>query len=80
MSEVKGVVWKLKDKVDVVNHPEHYKHGGMETIDVIECFKLDYHLGNTFKYISRAKHKGNELEDLKKAQWYLARAIDNLDA
>ena len=72
-------VWKLKDKVDVVNHPEHYKHGGMETIDVIEAWGLGYHLGNTVKYISRAKHKGNELEDLKKAQWYLNRAIENLD-
>lgn len=72
-------VWKLKDKVDVVNSPAHYKHGGMETIDVIEAWGLGYQLGNTVKYISRAKHKGNELEDLKKAQWYLNRAIANLD-
>lgn len=63
---------------DVVNHPPHYKTGGIETIDFIEAKELGYHLGNVIKYVSRAKHKGNELEDLKKAQWYLERAIMNL--
>jgi hypothetical protein len=74
------VVWKPKKiNEDVVNHPAHYKQGGIETIDVIEAWQLDYLLGNTVKYISRAKHKNNELEDLKKAQWYLNRAIENLN-
>jgi hypothetical protein len=64
--------------LDSVNHPEHYKVGGIETIDFIEAKQLDYHLGNVIKYITRADYKGNKLEDLKKAQWYLNRAVDNL--
>ena len=64
--------------VDNVNHPLHYKTGGIETIDFIEAKDLGYHLGNVIKYVTRAKHKGNELEDLKKAQWYIERAIMKL--
>jgi len=64
---------------DNVNHPEHYKTGGIETIDFIEAKNLGYHLGNVIKYVTRADHKGNRLEDLKKAQWYLNRAIANLE-
>ena len=62
---------------DMVNHPAHYKAGGIETIDYIEAKELSYHLGNVIKYVSRADHKGQKLEDLKKAQWYLSRAIEN---
>jgi hypothetical protein len=61
---------------DAVNHPEHYKVGGFETIDFIEAKSLGYHLGNVVKYITRADHKGNKLEDLRKAHWYLTRAIE----
>ena len=64
---------------DMVNHPPHYKAGGMETIDFIEAKALGYHLGNVVKYVTRADHKGNKLEDLKKAQWYLNRAIETLN-
>jgi len=64
---------------DMVNHPPHYKAGGIETIDFIEAKGLGYHLGNVVKYVSRADHKGNKLEDLKKAQWYLSRAIEKLN-
>jgi hypothetical protein len=64
---------------DNVNHPEHYKTGGIETIDFIEAKSLGYHLGNVVKYVTRADHKGNRLEDLKKAQWYLNRAVSNLE-
>ena len=63
---------------DMVNHPSHYKVGGIETIDFIEAKQLDYHLGNVVKYISRADHKDEKLENLKKAQWYLNRAVANL--
>jgi lipopolysaccharide biosynthesis regulator YciM len=62
--------------VDNVNHPPHYKTGGIEVIDYIEAKNLTYHLGNVVKYISRADHKGNKLEDLEKARWYLDRAIN----
>jgi hypothetical protein len=60
---------------DPVNHPPHYKAGGIETIDFIEAKQLGYHLGNVVKYISRAQHKGG-MQDLLKAQWYLNRAIE----
>jgi hypothetical protein len=60
---------------DMVNHPPHYKVGGIETIDFIEAKGLNYHLGNVVKYVTRADHKGERLENLKKAQWYLEREI-----
>lgn len=63
---------------DMVNHPPHYKAGGIETIDFIEAKNLGYNLGNVVKYVSRADLKGNKLEDLQKAKWYLDRAISNL--
>jgi hypothetical protein len=64
--------------VDLVNQPPHYKTGGIETIDFIEAKGLGYHLGNVVKYISRAGIKGTNqgLEDLRKARWYLDRAIE----
>ena len=65
---------------DPVNHPEHYKTGGIETIDFIEGKNLGYNLGNVVKYISRADHKGNRLQDLQKAQWYLNREINKAQA
>ena len=65
---------------DNVNHPEHY--GGAdnpyEAIKVIEAWQLGFCLGNTVKYISRAGKKGDALEDLEKAKWYLQREIDTL--
>ena len=63
-------------KSDPVNNPAHYTAGGIETIDFIEAKNLDYRLGNVIKYITRADHKGSNLEDLRKAQWYLTRAIE----
>jgi hypothetical protein len=61
---------------DVVNHPAHYKTGGIETIDFIEAKNLNYHLGNVVKYVTRADHKGDRLENLRKARWYLDREIE----
>jgi hypothetical protein len=63
---------------DPVEHPAHYKVGGIETIDFIEAKKLNYNIGNVVKYLTRADHKGNKLEDLRKAQWYLTREINAL--
>ena len=65
-----------------INHPKHY--GGdntYEAIKVIEAWDLDFSLGNTIKYISRAgkKDKAKEIEDLKKALWYLDRKIKKLE-
>lgn len=74
--------WTKVKTGDVVNHPSHYNTGKIEVIEFIEDQKLNYHLGNTVKYIARAGKKGvdKELEDLKKAAWYLARKIEELEA
>ena len=68
----------FEPKADPVNNPAHYTVGGIETIDFIEAKKLGYNLGNVIKYLTRADHKGNKLEDLRKAQWYLTREINSL--
>jgi hypothetical protein len=64
--------------VDMVNHPPHYKKGGIETIDFIDAKELNYNLGNVVKYVSRSGLKGTRIEDLKKAMWYLEREINTL--
>ena len=62
---------------EVIDHPSHYNLGSIEVIDVIEAWKFGFHLGNVLKYIARAGHKNRktELEDLRKAQWYLERHV-----
>lgn len=62
-------------KPDPVNRPAHYTFGSIEIIDAIEDWGLGFHLGNTVKYVARAEHKANALQDLKKARWYLDREI-----
>ncbi len=64
--------------VESVNHPSHYNDGKIEVIEFIEDKKLGFCLGNAIKYISRAgkKHKDKEVEDIKKAIWYLNRYLD----
>ena len=62
-----------------VAHPSHYNAGTIEAIDFIEAWDLNFALGNCIKYIVRAPYKGTELEDLKKASFYLSRTIDNLE-
>ena len=62
-------------ETDNVNHPSHYVQGKIEVIDFIEAWDLNFSRGNAIKYICRAKYKGNELEDLKKARFYLDREI-----
>lgn len=58
-----------------VNHPSHYNQGSFEVIDVIEDWSLGFNLGNVVKYVARADHKGNALQDLEKAMFYLKREI-----
>jgi hypothetical protein len=86
---IDGVFWAHKqNKIpnqlnEQVNHPNHY--GGetnpYEAIKVIDAWDLGFSLGNTVKYISRAgkKNKDKELEDLKKALWYLQHHIETLE-
>ena len=74
---------KTWEKQESVNHPSHY--GGAdnvyEAIKVIDAWELGFALGNTVKYISRAgkKDPNKELEDLKKALWYLQHHINQLE-
>ena len=74
---------RMCSEPDNVNHPSHYmSYTGLETIDVIEAFTSDLTgmdavcTANVIKYICRWKHK-NGIEDLKKAQWYLNRLIED---
>lgn len=65
---------------DQVNSPSHYIEGRKyEPIKVIMDWRLGYCLGNVVKYISRAGRKNDKLEDLKKAQYYLNRYIEQLE-
>ncbi len=65
-------------KHDPVNHPAHYTFGKIEVIDALEDWDLDFHEGNAVKYIVRAERKGNRIEDLSKAVFYLNRKIELL--
>lgn len=65
---------------DAVNHPKHYTShpSGVECIKVVE--HMNFCRGNAMKYIWRAGEKDNEIEDLKKARWYVDREIARLEA
>ena len=72
------------EQKEMVNHPVHYQFGennGYEAIKVIDAWQLGFSLGNTVKYISRAgkKNPDKELEDLKKAKWYLDHHIKTVE-
>ena len=60
-----------------VNHPSHYVKG-IEPIEVIESWDLNFSLGNAIKYILRSPYKGKQIEDLEKARWYIDREINRL--
>lgn len=65
---------------ETVHHPPHY--GGdttYECIKVIDAWQLGFSLGNAVKYICRAANKGNQLDDLRKAAWYLQHEIERLE-
>ena len=78
--EIKELMPK-KTENDVVNHPEHYTQGGIECIDAEKAALGDlfmgFLIGNALKYLWRFRHK-NGLEDLKKAKWYLEKAIEEM--
>lgn len=69
---------EAKTPRDNINHPAHYNVGCIEVIDAIEAWGLNFSRGNAVKYIARAGHKGDELDDLKKAAWYVNREIERL--
>ena len=67
---------------DAVFKPVHYNSGKIEVIEAIEDWNLNFHKGNCVKYVARAgkKDPNKEIEDLKKAIWYLNREIERLEA
>jgi len=75
--------WCSENKKDMVNHPEHYMKGGMETIEYLKAkstphgFQTYLRL-NAMKYLSRAEEKENLVQDLEKALWYLNRLIKEM--
>lgn len=64
-----------KMEIDIINHPSHYTNhpSGVECITVTEHF--NFNLGNAIKYIWRSNEKGNYLENLRKAEFYIKREI-----
>ena len=67
---------------DMVNSPPHYNQAGVECIDAIRAATdegYEYYLqGNIIKYLWRYRYK-NGVEDLKKAQWYLEKLIEEIN-
>ena len=61
---------------ETVNHPPHYNAHptGVEAIDICEHF--NYNVGNAIKYLWRAGLKGDVIEDLRKAEWFVHREIE----
>ena len=82
MNKIEGKIMTCpgfeQEKKETVNHPQHYNKG-IEAIDIIESWDLNFSLGNAIKYILRAPHKSNQIEDLKKAKWYVEREIERLE-
>lgn len=69
---------------DNVNHPPHYTAGEVECIDAMRAALgyagfLDYCRGAVLKYVWRTGKKGDALEDMRKARWYLDRAIQEME-
>lgn len=64
---------------ETVNHPDHYNQG-IEAIDIIESWNLNFSLGNAIKYILRAPYKGSKREDIQKAIWYLERELQRKES
>lgn len=64
-----------------IDHPKYYKAGGIEAIDVIKDWKLDFCLGNAIKYIARAGKKSDDIKtDLEKAAWYIKHHAEGVKA
>ena len=70
----------MSEENNNVNLPSLYNQGCIEVIDAIEDWGLNFSEGNVIKYVARHRHKGEPLEDLKKARWYLDRLIQAVES
>lgn len=83
MSKEELETYIFDEDVDVVNNPNHYNNGSIECIEGIqasmsaEAFN-GYLKGNCLKYLWRYDYKGKPVEDLQKAQWYLAKLLQEV--
>ena len=80
IDEITPQEWdRMSGKADPVNQPSHYRVGEVEAIDYIAqqlgTGVKDYLLGNVHKYLHRHRFKGQAIEDLRKAEWYLRKLI-----
>jgi hypothetical protein len=84
MEEAEKAGKEAYGNVDMVNSPPHYNQTGIECIHAISAATNDgfkYYLqGNILKYLWRFDYKDKPLEDLKKAQWYLDKLIEEVMA
>ena len=73
---------ELAVRNDLISHPEHYRPGVYEAINVIRAWELNFAMGNALKYICRAGRKDpeTEIEDLRKAIFYLQSQIVSLES
>ena len=76
-------IQKSNPEVDMVNHPPHYKQGGIECIDAIQAALTPeefrgYCKAAALKYLWRLNHKGDAKENAEKAAWYLHKLISVL--
>lgn len=67
---------------DSVDHPAHYKRGGIECIEALEALGIaeDFCRGNAIKYLWRMQDKGDPVQDARKARWYVDRLIQILES
>ena len=68
---------EMVEEADPVNHPSHYKFNGVEVIELVGPNVP--HLANAVKYICRSGKKDDEVEDLRKAEWYIKRMLEEMD-
>lgn len=69
-------------KPNPVNHPSHYTQGAIECIEALKSALppeqfAGFCRGNGLKYLWRAGHKGNTIQDLEKAKWYIDAEIEH---
>ena len=83
INEILDEVMEHKNKAMQVDNkaikPNHYKAGEFDVIAFCQLHNINFDLGNVIKYVTRAGYKDNQLEDLKKAMWYLQREIDRIE-
>jgi hypothetical protein len=74
-----GYIGDIPTPSDLINHPPHYTShpSGIECIQITE--HMGFNLGNAIKYIWRADLKGNSMDDLAKARWYITREMERLN-